>query len=700
MPTEIASLYASVGADTSGLKKGLDSAGRMLGTTEQQMRKIDGTSRQADKGMAGLGGTFGKVAMLLGGMKLGQMAVELGTLGAEAQRTEASFTGVAGGAEKATAMLDALKVATNGTKSEVELMSGATTIMALGLGKTADEIGTIMRNVEGLGARFGGNMQTFQLMMSNDSLMRIDSFGIGVEEATKRIEEYKKAGMDAGEAFDTAVMDLMTEKFESLGGTMDDNKASIDRMKASLQDLKVEIGQGLAPTIGTLATNMGDLLRLTNRAGKEYGSMGWQIADMLVEAVDFADWIHTSIDDMEELESAERGYRAETARLTGQAEEYIAKVREQAEVTLRHQIAMRSTNGVVVESLDVWKQYERAQAQSSEAMQRYPEELRKIAKEAEAAAAAVDLISWGTNQTFSADIEAGAENIGELRDKAGELQAKIAELEGLRYRTSAQETELAGLREDLGSVNDSIQGIIDSTDKMVKTFILGMVEMQIAADKDITPVESDFYVRLAAKFGLVDDAAIEMRSTVLDVLADVTAGTLTPAEGIKALGDAAIEAQTPLTELGTEGGVALDALGLAADGAADSLDKAARDAGALQSAIDALHGKDIIIRTYLEEHRAVGHASPVPYERNASGGWVNAGSASLVGERGPEMIYPTSAGVSVVPLSGAGADGGTRLGSTWTGDVVIQGVSDPEAAANAVIRKLADRGLIRAEGYR
>ena len=56
-------------------------------------------------------------------------------------------------------------------------------------------------------------MQTFQLMMSNDSLMRIDSFGIGVEEPT-RIESTKK-GMEAGETFDTAVMELMTEKFES-----------------------------------------------------------------------------------------------------------------------------------------------------------------------------------------------------------------------------------------------------------------------------------------------------------------------------------------------------------------------------------------------------------------------------------------------------------------------------------------------------
>ena len=38
--------------------------------------------------------------------------------------------------------------------------------------------------------------------------------------------------------------------------------------------------------------------------------------------------------------------------------------------------------------------------------------------------------------------------------------------------------------------------------------------------------------------------------------------------------------------------------------------------------------------------------------------------------------------------------------SSFSGDININGVSDPEAAANAVIQKLADRGILRAGGYR
>ncbi|MDI9548668.1 MAG: hypothetical protein QM346_13820 [Chloroflexota bacterium] len=836
----------------------------MLGKTEQEMGKLGGASQKADKGMAGLGGTFGKVALLLGGMKLGQTMIQLGALGAEAQRTEASFTGVAGGAEKATAMLDALKIATNGTKSEVELMSGATTIMALGLGKTADEIGTIMRNVEALGARFGGNMQTFQLMMSNDSLMRIDSFGIGVEEATKRIEEYKKAGMEAGEAFDTAVMELMTEKFESLGGVVDDNKASIDRMKASLQDLKVEIGQGLAPTIGTLATNMGDLLRLTNRAGKEYGSMGWQIADMLVEAVDFADWIHTSIDDMEELEAAERGYRAETARLTGQAEEYIAKVRQQAEVTLRHQIAMRSTNGVVVESLDVWKQYERAQAQSSEATQAatraiiQEREALKLAAEAADRSAQATRIIAAVNSDFSDGLDEQTLTLDELRQKQAATRAEIDKLNASQGRavtvwskaaqTEAEATlttlqladaqsklaaetdplkaaQLAVKIEDLQGklggasvatttfidntkkvgelegVYDDLQAEIDAvtaaTYKSVNAFMFQQMVSRMAADgwSDAELAMLDVlgqaagidttFIKLAP---LLDDAAAgvadigteaevgankgkqladiagdiafrateageawslvgaayeaggihgskvsrELRDDALNLtsqfidMGNAWSWGFTAVEGaarsslismadippkIAEIGDAAVELGPRFVDFATAASENLGAVEGAARSSAGGLTLIGNQALWAQEQIDKMHGKEIdVLFIYRDEDRRKGAGAGAtsignPYdttthEQNASGGWLNTGSVSLVGERGPELIYATSAGVQIEPLSGAGADGGTRIGSTWTGDIVIQGVSDPEAAANAVIRKLADRGIVRAGGYR
>ncbi len=617
MPTEIASLYASVGADTSGLKKGLEEAGKQLGNAEQKMRTLDGTSRQADKGMGGLGATIGKLAVALGAAKLGNMALELGALGAEAQRTEASFVGVAGGADKAAAMLDALKAATNGTKSEVELMNGATTIMALGLGKTADEIGTIMRNVEALGSRFGGNMQTFQLMMSNDSLMRIDSFGIGVEEATKRIEEYKAAGMDASKAFDTAVMELMTEKFNSLGGVVDDNKASIDRMKASLQDLKVEIGQGLAPTIGTLATNMGDLARLTNRAAKEYGSAGWQIADMIVEAFDVFDIIPTAIDKMEKLEAAEReiaeaiakgnaaqgqGFRDVGAAATI-AEKALANYDTSAYQVYYNMRNLRTESlglaDVTYDSAAAWRDYTNA-------------------------------INGAAPAQYAATQAAASARLAFLNEAAA-----LDEMNNATFVSSA-----------LDGLALSTEAMADATDALLTRFGL------------LTPAEKEAQ-------GLIEEFSRRLEQNKIG-----------PEQYADALWD-------------------------------------------LKAAIDGLYDKEITIKVKYNESELKGPPGsgldttpdapyvppatpPAEVPHFAAGGFLPLGDYGIVGEGGgPEMIYATSSGVAIEPLTGSGgALERAAVGVPQTVEINIYDARDPEATASVVLRRLQDRGLIRAGGYR
>lgn len=182
---------------------------------------------------------------------------------------------------------------------------------------------------------------------------------------------------------------------------------------------------------------------------------------------------------------------------------------------------------------------------------------------------------------------------------------------------------------------------------------------------------------------------------------------------ITAIGDAAEELEPRFVDFAAAAGENLGAVEGAARSSAGGLTLIGNQALWAQEQIDKMHGKEIdVLFIYRDEDRRKGAGAgatsignpfdtTIPHEQNASGGWLNTGSASLVGERGPEMIYATSAGVQIEPLSGAGAgDGAALLGATWTGDIVIQGVSDPEAAANAVIRKLADRGIVRAGGYR
>ena len=339
------------------LKIVIDAVNNAKGALDGVKRDLGGLEQPAKRGGAAfdkLTRSLSMAAVAGAALKLGDMVYDLGVLGAEAERVEASFIKIAGGADEAATTLETLKRATGGARSEVELMSGATTVMALGLADNADQLAQIVRNVESLGSRFGGTMQTFQLMMANDSLMRIDSFGISVEEATERIDEFKRAGMDAGDAFDTAVLELMNEKFESFGGIMDDNKLAIDRMKASVTDLKNEIGKGLAPTVAQVATNMTDLISASRRAAEEYGFWG-VAADILVEGIlDVNDTIHTQIDDAEALietelkaTAATDGYAAMLAYHNEQQTTAAQKASEAASAQGTYKAAIEGTWGAI-----------------------------------------------------------------------------------------------------------------------------------------------------------------------------------------------------------------------------------------------------------------------------------------------------------------------------------------------------------------
>ena len=878
MPTEIASLYASVGADTSGLKKGLEDAGKMLGKTEQEMGKLGGASQKADKSIGGLMSVLKVAAVVSFAKQVGEAAYELGVLGAQAERTEKTFLNVAGGSGQAAVMLDALREATLGTRSEVELMASATNILALGLADNAADLSSIVRNVEALGARFGGNMQIFQLMMSNDSLMRIDSFGIGVEEATKRIEEYKAAGMEAGEAFDTAILDLMTEKFEQLGGAMEDPITDIQRTQAAWQDLRAEAGKaieigGISEASAKFTRWLADTLGRVNDLSDMYGEAAVKAAYHNTVYAYGAQGQRQGLDDLEQgyldVQNAQRGMQASGARLTAQATAELkqmaqraAAVRKVEEALLGEQIALRSTNGVMVESLDVWNQYIYAQKKGAESINYAAAEMARQRQLAENQTRA-DLILAAVNSDLTEGLEERADSLIDLRAEQADILTQIDKLSAAHGRaivvqqkaslTEAEATlttlqladaqaklaaetdplkaaqlavKIEDLQGKLGGATEATTTFVDNTKKIdelkgkygdladeiaeVEGAIRGSIQAQLfqmtvskMMEGGINDAELAYLELAGAAMGL-DTTFLHlerMSSNLAGALADDaltgedaakaaerawggTASTIdhitkkytTNAEEREAAYSSALSAASEAARAEAELGNAADnaggSIGMMAGAVTDAKDKLADispapieevgsaafstgetvdtlpdrmlswqevmdqmhpggipDVGLsmdetggkvldalgnvirLQQEIDNLHGKSVEIKTiYTEEDRRHGYGLgagasslnvPIPDEQNASGGWLNTGSTSLVGERGPEMIYATSAGVQIEPLSGAGAgDGAALLGATWTGDIVIQGVSDPEAAANAVIRKLADRGIVRAGGYR
>jgi hypothetical protein len=314
----------------------LDEATRDIQDAKQELqglddvtRKADAGSRQADDGFTKLTNTLKAIGAVAAARKVAQVTVELAELGAQAERSERSFERIAGGSQRATIMLDQLQEATLYTRSEAQLMEDATNLMALGLADSAEGIADITRNVDALGGRFGGTMQQFQIMMSNDSLARVDSFGIGVEEATERIQELKDAGMDANEAFDTAILELMNEKYEKLDGTVEDNVTSVLQAKAAWADLKSELGRGFAPILGTMARGIAKVTREVNDQQSAINDYARIFGDAAASQAHYNSmmnrtrtiWGESRVG-LDDIEGRLQAVSAETQRYTGLAERY------------------------------------------------------------------------------------------------------------------------------------------------------------------------------------------------------------------------------------------------------------------------------------------------------------------------------------------------------------------------------------------
>jgi hypothetical protein len=84
-------------------------------------------------------------------------------------------------------------------------------------------------------------------------------------------------------------------------------------------------------------------------------------------------------------------------------------------------------------------------------------------------------------------------------------------------------------------------------------------------------------------------------------------------------------------------------------------------------------------------------AGPGISGHRAAGGNVWPGGSFLVGENEAEIFTPKGAG-TITPVSKAGGGGGIRFG-----DIHIHGMTNPEQAADVVVKRIEDKlaGLLR-----
>jgi len=236
-----------IGGDRSQLTGDLDKA-------EKQTKTWTVAVGTAVGGL--MGGVITKGAEMAGnaikGIGQSLISMTMDAAGVEGVRnTFARLTESIGG--EATQALEALRVATRGMVADADLLGAGNKFLAMGLATTTEEAANLAEVATQLGSAMGedatASMENFALMMANQSLPRLDSFGISSGKVRTRIEELMAAteGLTREQAFNMAVMEQAQVTMARVGEQGDTAQGAMSRIKATIANLRIEMGEKLLP---------------------------------------------------------------------------------------------------------------------------------------------------------------------------------------------------------------------------------------------------------------------------------------------------------------------------------------------------------------------------------------------------------------------------------------------------------------------
>lgn len=219
-----------------------DQASATLGKVGGSLQKLGKVAK-----VAGLLGVAALAGIALGAAKLAKDAAKL-------EPTRVTFDNLTKSiGTTADAMLKKLRPATMGIVADADLMQAANKLMAMGLAETEEEAARLSEMAVTLGMAMGEeatpSMENFALMLANQSIPRLDSFGISSSKVRERILELmaETEGLSRETAFMTAVMEQGEDAMSRVGDISETGAVKMAQFQATITNLKDTVGKALLP---------------------------------------------------------------------------------------------------------------------------------------------------------------------------------------------------------------------------------------------------------------------------------------------------------------------------------------------------------------------------------------------------------------------------------------------------------------------
>lgn len=238
--------------------EGQDNASDDIRRVQQNMQGLENTGRKTGSSMGGLTKMLGVTGMagaaVAAGAALVGVANELNTVGTSVNATRKIFQQLTGDVEESYKLLDSLKSVTNGVVSEMDLMTGANQFMRMGLAENAQEVQSLIDmavKLKNPTQTAGEAINDFALMLANQSVERLDSFGISSAKVRAEMELLLETGqaLNREEAFKFATFSEGAEAITRLGDAVTATDTAVNRAKAGMEDYYNSFANATSSTI-------------------------------------------------------------------------------------------------------------------------------------------------------------------------------------------------------------------------------------------------------------------------------------------------------------------------------------------------------------------------------------------------------------------------------------------------------------------
>jgi hypothetical protein len=199
----------------------------------QGIQQVDAKLKETSKLLSNLGQLIGAS---FAGAAIKDFTMQAINLAAEAQNVQVAFANIGTSADLAK-----LQQATDGEISKLQLMERAVTAVGQGVGIEALSKQLEYANAisDATGKSFEEIADKLQTAFAKESTKGLEQVGINV----KAMKEQLEAGVPYAEAFNAAMQATITQIGPGVASVAD----QLDRQKATIEDLKLQIGTALLP---------------------------------------------------------------------------------------------------------------------------------------------------------------------------------------------------------------------------------------------------------------------------------------------------------------------------------------------------------------------------------------------------------------------------------------------------------------------